>query len=231
MITFQYKCPHCGNEKSGFEVRAHYENTGYSNRTIFSILAICNTCCRSIISDIPMSYNITNFKNALLSRDNYYNLDDLLQDSGTYHTEFFPKNQLKTEIPENLPDSVINELNTAEDLYIQVKAKPHFIKVSGNAYRTTLERALCELAGNNDRARLDKRIQKLFEIGKLTEGLKDFALRIRALSADASHTYNDFSSDDLDELRIFTQLFLRYTFTLPAMIPNNSKENVSENKN
>lgn len=231
MITFQYNCPHCGTEKSGFEVRTYYENKRDPYKSIFSILTICNTCCRSIISDIPISDNITNFKNALSSRDNYYNLMDALSHSYVYNINFSPKNQLQTEIPENLPDSVIDELNTAEDLYIQVKAKPHFIKASGNAYRTTLERALCELAENDDRAKLNKRIEKLFETGKLTEGLKDFALRIRALSSEASHTYNDFSLDDLKELRIFTQLFLRYTFTLPAMIPNNSKENVSENKN
>lgn len=231
MVTFQYNCPHCGTEKSGFEVRAHYENTGYSNGSIFSILAICNTCRRSIISDIPIIYNITNFRNALLSRDSYYNLSAILEDSCIYNIEFSPKNQLKTEIPENLPDSVINELNTAEDLYIQVKAKPHFIKVSGNAYRATLERALCELAENDSRARLDKRIENLFKNGKLTEDLKNFALHIRSLSADASHTYNEFSLDELNELRLFIQLFLRYTFTLPAMLPNHSKENVTENTN
>lgn len=114
---------------------------------------------------------------------------------------------------------------------MQVKAKPNFIKVSGNAYRTTLERALCELAENDSRARLDKRIENLFKNGKLTEDLKNFALHIRSLSADASHTYNEFSLDELNELRIFTQLFLRYTFTLPAMIPDDSKENVTENTN
>lgn len=231
MVTFQYNCPHCGTEKTGFEVRAHYENTGYSNVSIFSILAICNTCCKSIISDIPISDNIANFRNALLSRDKYYNLRNLLQDSCVYTIEFSPKNQLKIEIPEYLPESVIDELKTAEELYMQVQAKPNFIKVSGNAYRTTLERALCELAENNAQARLNKRIENLFNNGKLTKDLKNFALHMRSLSGDASHTYNDFSLDELKELRLFTQLFLRYTFTLPAMIPDGSKENITENTN
>ena len=233
MITFKYNCPHCGTENSGFEVRTYYENEKYSNESIFSILATCNTCDRSMISDIKLnnSYDygqttITQFRAKLNSPTNYN-----LGEAYTGYIKFQPNNQLKAEIPENLPDRVIDELKTAEELYMQVKAKPNFIKVSGNAYRTTLERALCELAENDSRARLDKRIENLFKNGKLTEDLKNFALHIRSLSADASHTYNEFSLDELNELRIFTQLFLRYTFTLPAMIPDDSKENVTENTN
>ena len=233
MITFKYNCPHCGTENSGFEVRTYYENKKYRNESIFSILATCNTCDRSMISDIKLNNGydyghttISEFRAKLDSSTNYN-----LGEAYTGYIKFQPNNQLKAEIPENLPDRVIDELKTAEELYMQVKAKPNFIKVSGNAYRTTLERALCELAENDSRARLDKRIENLFKNGKLTEDLKNFALHIRSLSADASRTYNEFSLDELNELRIFTQLFLRYTFTLPAMIPDDSKENVTENTN
>ncbi|WP_418935576.1 DUF4145 domain-containing protein [Haemophilus sp.] len=231
MITFQYNCPRCGTKKSGFEVRTYYENKKYSNQSIFSILATCNTCGGSIISDIKVhdedSYTtpLINQFIAKLESSNYYNL----KEAYTGYIEFQPNNQLKAEIPENLPDRVSDELKTAEELYMQVQAKPNFIKVSGNAYRTTLERALCELAENDARARLDKRIENLFNNGKLTKDLKNFALHIRSLSADASHTYNEFSLDELNELRVFTQLFLRYTFTLPAMIPDDLKENVTGN--
>lgn len=233
MITFRYNCPHCGTENSGFEVRTYYENKKYRDESIFAILATCNTCDCSIIADIKVddsnSYtaqSINQFR-AKLDSSTYYNLNEAY----TGYIEFQPNNQLEAEIPENLPDRVIDELKTAEELYMQVKAKPNFIKVSGNAYRTTLERALCELAENDARARLDKRIENLFNNGKLTKDLKNFALHIRSLSGDASHTYNDFSLEELNELRLFTQLFLRYTFTLPAMIPDSSKENITENTN
>lgn len=233
MIAFQYNCPHCVTENSGFEVRTYYENKKYRDESIFSILATCNTCDRSIISDIKVhdsnSYNAELIKKfrAKLDSPTYYNLNEAYPG----HINFQPNNQLEAEIPEYLPERVIDELKTAEELYMQVQAKPNFIKVSGNAYRATLERALCELAENDARARLDKRIENLFNNGKLTKDLKNFALHIRSLSGDASHTYNDFSLDELDELRLFTQLFLRYTFTLPAMIPDGSKENITENTN
>lgn len=233
MITFKYNCPHCGTENSGFEVRTYYENKKYRDESIFSILATCNTCDCSIISDITVhdsnSYNAELIKQfrAKLDSSTYYNLNE------AYHgrIKFQPNNQLEAEIPEYLPERVIDELKTAEELYMQVQAKPNFIKVSGNAYRTTLERALCELAENDAQARLNKRIENLFDNGKLTKDLKNFALHMRSLSGDASHTYNDFSLEELNELRLFTQLFLRYTFTLPAMIPDGSKENITENTN
>lgn len=232
MITFGRDCPHCGVKNSGFEVKSYYENKKYYNYSIFSLLATCNTCSGSIVGDIDVfdesySKNKINKARSLLSAHNNYNLAELI---GTRYIQFYPNEKKAAEIPKHLPDSVEEELLAAEDLFLEVKAKPHFIKPAGNAYRTTLERALCELAENSGRAKLNKRIEKLFEDGKLTKDLKNFALHIRALSAEASHTYNDFTLKELEELKLFTQLFLQYTFTLPAMIPNESREDVANNE-
>lgn len=183
-------------------------------------MATCNTCAGAIVGAFDVydeSYG-QDIKKArsLLEVPNQYNLTELL---GTKDIEFYPNERKTAEIPGHLPESVREELLTAEDLFLEVAAKPHFIKPAGNAYRSTLERALCELAENDNRAKLNKRIEKLFDDGKLTKDLKNFALHIRSLSAEASHTYNDFTLDELKELRLFIQLFLQYTFTLPAMIP------------
>ena len=50
----------------------------------------------------------------------------------------------------------------------------------------------------------------------------DFAHSIRSLGNNAAHS--EISLDELEQLRLFTQLFLQYTFTLPAMIPDVIKE-------
>ncbi|MGY6089091.1 DUF4145 domain-containing protein [Avibacterium paragallinarum] len=216
----------------GFEIKTYYENDKFTNYSIFSLLATCNTCSSAIIGDLAVqddshSKQKLNRIRSLLTSKNNYNLQEL---SDGRWIQFYPNNTKTAEIPEYLPSSVEEELLTAEDLFLQVKAKPHFVKASGNAYRSTLERALCELAENDSRAKLNKRIEKLFEEGKLTKDLKNFALHIRTLSAEASHTYNDFTLDELEELRLFSQLFLQYTFTLPAMIPESSKDDIDKNK-
>ena len=220
MITFGYNCPHCGIQNSGFEVKTYYQNKKYSDKSIFSILSICNTCSNCIVTDISIdgSYEVSLFRKKLES-EKFFNLPEALPEYYPYHVQFYPDTQLKPDTPKHLPECVENELKTAEDLYLQVKSKPHFAKVCGNAYRTTLERSLCELAENNERAKLNKRIEKLYEEGKLTLDLKNFAMHIRTLSAEASHTYNDFTVEELEELRLFINLFLQYTFTLPSMIP------------
>ena len=48
-------------------------------------------------------------------------------------------------------------------------------------------------------------------------------MHIRALSVEASHSYNDFTLEELNDLRLFINLFLQYAFTLPAMIPQSDK--------
>lgn len=192
-------------------------------------MATCNICAGVIVGAFNIyddSYNKKNITQArsLLESTKKYNLTELLV---TRDIEFYPNERKTAEIPGHLPESVREELLTAEDLFLEVAAKPHFIKPAGNAYRSTLERALCELAENDNQARLNKRIEKLFAEGKLTKDLKNFALHIRSLSAEASHTYNDFTLDELKKLRLFIQLFLQYTFTLPAMIPDESKADTS----
>ncbi|MDG6341247.1 DUF4145 domain-containing protein [Glaesserella parasuis] len=209
-------------------MKRHYENKKYSNYSIFSLMATCNTCASAIVGAFDVydeSYG-QDIKKArsLLEVPNQYNLTEIL---GTKDIEFYPNERKTAEIPGHLPESVKEELLTAEDLFLEVSAKPHFIKPAGNAYRSTLERALCELAENDNRAKLNKRIEKLFDDGKLTKDLKNFALHIRTLSAEASHAYNDFTLEELRELRLFIQLFLQYTFTLPAMIPDESKADTS----
>lgn len=228
MIFFSQDCPHCGTIKSGFEVKSYYENRKHDSYAIFSVIAICNTCSKAILGTFYIldesysKYKINGIRSRL-DGSGSYNLSELIS---TEQITFYPKEKKTVEIPKHLPESVKEELLTAEDLFLQIKAKPHFIKPAGNAYRSTLERALCELAKNDARAKLNKRIEKLFEDGKLTKDLKNFALRIRLLSAEASHTYNDFTLEELEELKLFTQLFLKYTFTLPAMIPDDSKSDV-----
>ena len=218
MISFSHDCPHCGTKKSGFEVKRYYENKKFVDYSVFSLLATCNTCGNPIVVAFDVydkSFNKGEIArvSSLLQSSNQYNLTELIGVKKC--VDFYPNERKTAEIPKHLPESIEAELLTAEDLFLDVEAKPRFIKP-----------AVCELAENSGRAKLNKRIEKLFEDGKLTKDLKNFALHIRSLSAEASHTYNDFTLKELEELRLFTQLFLQYTFTLPAMISDELKSEV-----
>ncbi len=54
MITFAYDCPHCGVKHGGFEIKTYYENDKFTNYSIFSLLATCNTCSSAIVGDLKV---------------------------------------------------------------------------------------------------------------------------------------------------------------------------------
>ncbi|KVN55371.1 hypothetical protein WT13_23450 [Burkholderia anthina] len=49
--------------------------------------------------------------------------------------------------------------------------------------------------------------------------MRNFAHRIRTLGNEASHETPVVEDDEIDDLAIFTKLFLMYQFTLPGMLP------------
>lgn len=83
--------------------------------------------------------------------------------------------------------------------------------------RKTLESALAakfpDLKG-----RLVDRIDVAEKQGAMTKDMAQWAHRIRRLGNDAAHDDEPFSERDAAELRGFTDLLLRYLFTLPGML-------------
>lgn len=70
------------------------------------------------------------------------------------------------------------------------------------------------LAGKN----LAPRIDALHKAGKLTEDLKEWAHLIRLDGNQGAHDDDELSEDQIQQLQSFTELFLTYTFTLPAEV-------------
>lgn len=66
---------------------------------------------------------------------------------------------------------------------------------------------------------LIKRIERL-PADFITPAMKDWAHMVRLGGNDALHDPEDFSEKDAEDLRVFTDLFLTYAFTLPAMLAN-----------
>jgi hypothetical protein len=112
-----------------------------------------------------------------------------------------------------LPSSASKAFTEAEELRIAGFRGP-----AGNAYRRALEAALKEVDSCLTGA-LYGRIERLTEKGLLTPSMRAFAHRIRTLGNEASHETPIVEDDEIDNLAIFTKLFLMYQFTLPGMLP------------
>ncbi|OOF85094.1 DUF4145 domain-containing protein [Rodentibacter ratti] len=231
MITFGHDCPYCKKKNVAFEVAdfARRERNNH-NTDVFAILGTCNNCGGGVVTNVLASNNPPSFGYSSSQSDitnntienhhrNKYSLEEIFPNQKFV---FYPLPS-KPEIPEYLPPDLENAFSEAEDLFCLVEENK-FLKQAGSSYRAVIELALSKLDDNPADKNLNQRINQLADKGKLSPSMKDFAHRIRTLGNGASHALLEFSKQDLDDIRLFTRLFLTYSFTLPAMIPAVEKQ-------
>lgn len=85
-------------------------------------------------------------------------------------------------------------------------------------FRKALDVATCELDENLQKLALAARINALFDAGRLTEDLKEWAHAIRLDGNKGAHGATELTDEEIAQLESFTELFLIYTFTLPAQV-------------
>lgn len=223
MITFGYDCPYCSKKDVAFTVqhitshvkeKAHYE--GVSFHTVF---ATCNHCLNGIsalyyVNNSDVYVNGAPLANGLLSAVTD-SVPHFFSDIFERDLDWFPKAP-EADIPQYLPVEVERKFSAGEKLYFQTKHDEDLIEFAGTAYRAALELALKSLDDNTDK-NLNWRINHLVNEKVLVKSMGEFAHSIRSLGNSATH--NEITQDELEKLRLFTRLFLLYTFTLPAMIP------------
>ncbi|KIJ00528.1 hypothetical protein ST27_10250 [Xanthomonas phaseoli pv. phaseoli] len=83
-------------------------------------------------------------------------------------------------------------------------------------FRKALDLATRELDATLAGKTLVTRINALEAAGKLTSDLKEWAHLIRLDGNNGAHDDEELPADQIEQLRMFTELFLVYTFTLPA---------------
>ncbi|WP_186257381.1 DUF4145 domain-containing protein [Burkholderia gladioli] len=204
MATFSIKCPHCLRDNTSFTVIAFEPTRRQDGRANMETFATCNAChrgvCTRIVADGPL--HLDQLPGAL---DNFSFIEV---------GDWLPKPPAP-DVPNHLPETVTKAFMQAEKLRL---LGPDYREPSGNAYRRALEAALKAIDATL-KGTLAARIEKLAEKGLLTPAMKEFAHRIRTLGNEASHETPLVEEDEIDDLAIFTKLFLLYQFTLPEMLP------------
>src|SRR5262249_47705168 len=121
-------------------------------------------------------------------------------------------------IPEHLPPEV-------ERVYLQ--AERNFpIKgneeAAGTMYRKALDVGL-KIIDPAVKGTLKDRIEALVKQHRLTPSLGEWAQQIRLLGNEAAHEIDEPTREEVIALRNFSDLVLRYLFTLPAMVAERRK--------
>ena len=212
------KCPFCLKENVVGTVTNLYftnkESSNHHNKVLFHAFGHCNHCLMGMVG------------NGLILNTDYAQrgIKQYHGDIAKYgHIngspfEWLPKPP-EIDIPANLPKNVEDKFLQAERLSNQIDMRDP----AGNTYRATLERSILHIDASLTGGNLYSKIEKLAKNGQITEDLKDFAHQIRVLGNDATHNDDDITQEELNNLRIFTRMFLMYVFTLPAMIPQTVK--------
>lgn len=112
-------------------------------------------------------------------------------------------------IPQGLPENIVKALVEALDSFRREK----MLSASG-MFRRTLEAALNSL-GASRRDTLARRIRSLLESNQISETIANWADKVRLLGNLGAHdSSEDPTYEEVNEVREFLDVFLRYTFEL-----------------
>jgi hypothetical protein len=116
-------------------------------------------------------------------------------------------------IPENLPVDV-------ERIYLAAERNfptPGNEEPAGAMYRKALDVGLKKIDPET-KGVLAIRIKKLAAAGKLTPDIAEWSGHIRVLGNEAAHDEDPPTREELTDLRNFTEMVMRYLFSLPSMV-------------
>lgn len=210
-ITHVADCPHCLANKIGMTFVAASRSSPHLVTAIFA----CNGCrditCVRIYEGNNDSAPLFKETGTLEEVVGYYNLAVV---------NSYPEREQHTA-----PHFTSK---TVERTYLQGidNARRKQNDAAAAMFRKALDVATCELDENLQKLSLASRINALFDAGRLTEDLKDWAHAIRLDGNKGAHGATELTDEEIAQLESFTELFLIYTFTLPAQVA--SKKMASE---
>lgn len=204
MATYKHDCPHCGAKNSTFTVVGTRLNQAKPNT--WSTHLMCGSCGDGVVAEVNdrgSHADPANHPHELTTRDPRGNVYSVVH--------VYPKTP-HTEIPNHLPEAVSKAFREGCEI----------LNVSPDAargmFRKSLELGLKDLSPEVEAWKLEKRIDKLAAIGRLTEDLKDWAHELRLDGNDAMHAETETSKEDAIQTRELTRFILTYLYTLPQSV-------------
>lgn len=209
-LTLHRDCPHCGGASCAFTFVAEVPHARKSNEApgAFSLAFSCNSCFELVGLLIKSTAGNKSFAGGKTG-----NIATLLNSERSYILRKVYPARDKAEAPEHVSESVARCYVQAAD-----NASRKNADAAGAMYRKCIDLATKELDPTLAGKKLAARIDALHAKGALTAGLKDWAHAIRLDGNDASHEPDELTPDEVEQLGSFTDLFLRYSFTLPKQV-------------
>jgi hypothetical protein len=196
-------CPHCRTDHVGLRIVAATRLSGQG----WVAHLVCPKC------HLPAGAEMKSVvREGQQSWDTFTQIEGDYLEMGWAIARFWP-DAPKPLIPELLPPDV-------ERIYLQAERN---FPVSGNEeaagimYGKALDIGLKKIDPNLT-GMLGQKIKKLSAAGKLTLDIAEWSDHIRDIRNDATHEETPITREELNDLRSFSEMVLRYLFTLPNAV-------------
>ena len=193
-------CPHCRTSKSG--MRSY--DVIFTGRN-FRIPLSCPHCNEIVIVGAVAEDKFTRNN---WSSNTIFNLDDPRSVIKRMYLQY-PK-EMKREVPNDVPEKIGNTYEEALDNFHRGKYETSVL-LFGKALDLATK-------GMDQTWKLEKRLKALATDGKITAAMAEWAEEIRIDRNAAIHEDDDFNQSDAEDIATFTEAFLTYIYTLPALI-------------
>jgi hypothetical protein len=201
-LTFAQDCPHCRTKAIGFTGRYDWKIPNEHDQKF--LLATCNGCAGGVVFQLRLTKHNADYAFDKAVGD--------LKSNGIYVMRRWP-GEVGDGVPADVPDNIA-------DLYRQAVlcSRQQARDAAGMTLRKTLEVSTKTLEPSLAGKSLASRIDALHGAQKLTADIRDWAHEIRLDGNEAAHDEAPFSRDQVASLIQFVEAYIRYIYTLPALV-------------
>lgn len=207
MLSFDKTCPHCLKDNA---VLVGFGENKRDDSCIYDVAFCCCSCNKAGIAVIqatpaggPLDTAHNSYENIVIpSNNNWFEF-----------IEMHPK-PIVNSAPGETPERAAKFFIESKDDFQRGRYETCVMNC-----RKVIDIATKVLMGDEAKEeKLSKRITVLASKGKITEDMKNWAHIVRIDSNGAVHSDEEFTKEEAEQILGFTEVFLMYSFTLPAMI-------------
>ncbi|MEQ4914240.1 DUF4145 domain-containing protein [Morganella morganii] len=211
MLSFDVTCPHCLRENA--VLQAFGENRKSDNAYCFDVAFTCRSCSGSGIAIVHSNNSYAPLHSTKQSSSDVVLSLDISKNKNFALSGIIPEINAHTA-PDETPERAAKFFIESKDDFHRGRYETCVMNC-----RKVIDIATKVLMGDDAKdEKLSTRITMLFSKGKITEDMKDWAHIVRIDSNGAVHSDEEFTKEEAEQILGFTEVFLMYSFTLPAMI-------------
>ncbi|MCK6894623.1 MULTISPECIES: DUF4145 domain-containing protein [Enterobacter] len=203
MMSIDIDCPHCLKERAVMR----FINQAYLKQRCYSLVFQCNSCFKLLVAEVetdiqntPNDYAESQFYPVIINNNPRFKV-----------LSTYPSKKI-ISAPEATPDRAAKFFIEAKDDFARGR-----YETSAMNCRKVIDIATKTLHLKEE-DKLVRRISALRDTGLITQEMADWAHIVRIDTNGAVHSDEEFTADEVDQLLKFTEVFLTYSFTLPAMV-------------